>query len=94
MAKTGVNITTVTPFYINTGMFDGVKSPIVPIVPSEIAVAKIIKGIEKNKTYVRMPGLVYAIPFFKGVLPQKWFDILVGRWFRIYKTMDTFTGRL
>jgi short-subunit dehydrogenase len=91
--KTGVYITTVTPYYINTGMFDGVKSSIIPILDPLKAAKKIISGIEKNKIYVRVPGIVYALPFIKGLLPARWFDAIAGKWLGIYKSMEDFTGR-
>lgn len=92
-AKTNVHVTTVTPFYISTGMFDGVKSKIVPIVKPEVAVRKIIRGLENNSRYVRMPGIIYWVPLFKGVLPAFLFDIIVGNWFGMYRSMDDFKGR-
>jgi short-subunit dehydrogenase len=95
MEKTSSNIkvTTVTPYYINTGMFDGVKSSIIPIVDPAVAAKKIISGIEKNKRFVRMPGIVYLLPLIKGILPAKWFDVIVGNRMGIYKTMNDFRGR-
>lgn len=92
-AGTNVQVTTVTPFYISTGMFEGVKSSIVPIVKPEIAVKKIIRGLEKNSRYVRMPGIIYWVPLFKGILPAFLFDIIVGEWFGMYRSMDEFKGR-
>ena len=62
---THVKVTTVTPYYINTGMFDGVKSTVIPIVDPMVAAKKIINGIEKNKLFVRMPGIVYTLLFVK-----------------------------
>ena len=91
--KTGVQITTVTPYYINTGMFDGVKSSIIPILDPVKAATKIISGIERDKIYVRMPGIVYFLPFVKGILPTRWFDVIVGKWLGVYKTMEDFRGR-
>ena len=88
-----VKVTTVTPYYINTGMFDGVKSRVVPIVDPQIAAMKIIRGIEKDKLFVRMPGVVYLLPFVKGILPARWFDLIVGKWMGIYSSMDDFKGR-
>jgi all-trans-retinol dehydrogenase (NAD+) len=88
-----LHVTTVTPFYINTGMFSGVTSPIVPILDSVKAAGKIIRSTEKNRIWCRMPGIVYAIPLFKGVLPQRWFDVIVGKWFGIYRSMEDFKGR-
>lgn len=88
-----LHVTTVTPFYISTGMFEGVKSPIVPIVKPESAARQIINAIEKNKIFCRMPWIVYVMPFFKGILPQRWFDGLIGKWFGIYSSMEQFKGR-
>jgi short-subunit dehydrogenase len=92
-ADTNVQVTTVTPFYISTGMFEGVKSNIVPIVKPDKAVQKIIRGVEKNSRYVRMPGIIYWVPLFKGILPAFLFDIIVGEWFGMYRSMDEFKGR-
>lgn len=92
--KTGIKVTSVTPSYIDTGMFDGVRTNfVIPKVKPENAVSAIINGIEKDKIYVRMPFMVYSIPFVKGLLPARWFDFLVGKGLGVYKTMSTFTGR-
>ncbi len=92
-ANTNVQVTTVTPFYISTGMFEGVTSKIVPIVKPAVAVKKIIRGLENNSRFVRMPGIVYWVPLFKGILPAFLFDIIVGEWFGMYRSMDDFKGR-
>lgn len=89
---TGLHVTSVTPFYIGTEMFKGVRSPIVPIVNPETAAKQIIRAIEKNRIYCRMPSIVYAMPFFKGILPQRWYDALIGKWFGIYSSMKAFRG--
>jgi len=88
-----LHVTTVTPSFISTGMFEGVRSPVIPLVTPEKAAKKIIKGVKRNKRYVRMPGIVYLVPFIKGVLPQRWFDVVAGKWFGFYKSMNTFRGR-
>jgi all-trans-retinol dehydrogenase (NAD+) len=88
-----LHVTTVTPYYINTGMFAGVTSPIVPILDPLKAATHIIRATEKNRIWCRMPGIVYAIPLFKGILPQRWFDVIVGKWFGIYRSMEDFRGR-
>lgn len=92
--RTGIKITCVTPYYITTGMFDGVKTSIfVPLNKPETAVRKIIAGIERNKLHVRMPLIVYCLQLFKGILPTRVFDLIVGRFLKVYNTMDEFTGR-
>ena len=92
--KTNVKVTFVTPYYINTGMFDGVKTSIfVPINKPETTVYKIIRGIEKDKLHIRMPLIVYTLQLFKGILPTRAFDVIVGKLLKVYNTMDEFTGR-
>lgn len=90
--KKAVHVTTVTPYYINTGMFDGVKS-IIPIQKPEPTARKIIRAIEKNKAFIRMPWLVYTLPLVKGLFPLGLFDWFVGRVLGVYKTMEHFKGR-
>ncbi|MDD8017858.1 MAG: SDR family oxidoreductase [Bacteroidota bacterium] len=96
MEKIGkdIHVTAVTPYYISTGMFAGVKSSIfIPITKPETAARKIIRGIERNALYVRMPLLVYTLQLVKGILPTRLFDFFVGKLLGVYSTMDEFTGR-
>jgi short-subunit dehydrogenase len=89
----GIKVTTVVPYYINTGMFAGVRSPIIPILnPAPVARA-IIEGVKKDKAFVRLPGIINLLPLVKGLLPLKVFDLVVGKWFGVYKSMDHFKGR-
>ncbi len=91
---THVHVTYVTPYYISTGMFKGVQTSVfVPINKPESAARKIIDAVEKNKLFVRMPPIVYILPFVKGILPARGFDLIVGKFLKVYRTMDEFTGR-
>lgn len=92
--KTGVQVLTVMPGYINTGMFDGVKSPfMMPLLDQDKITTKIITSIEKGKSRLREPFLVKLTPFFKGFMPAPVYDFLAGKLFRVYSSMDTFKGR-
>ncbi len=91
--KSDVHVTTVAPYYINTGMFDGVKSRIIPILKPEYAARKIIQAIEKNKSFKGIPFGFHFIRFWQAILPTRVFDWLFGEVFGIYHTMDEFTGR-
>jgi short-subunit dehydrogenase len=94
MLNTGIKVTTVTPSYINTGMFEGAKvNFLLPNLKPEKAVRKIISGIENDKIFVRMPALVYLVPFLKGILPSSWFDLFIGKGLGVYASMRQFKGR-
>ena len=92
-AGSDVRITTIAPYYINTGMFNGVQSRIFPILNPEDVSRKIIKAIEKNKTFKGIPFGFHFIRFWQAILPTKVFDFLFGKVFGIYHAMDNFTGR-
>lgn len=88
-----VNITTIMPYYINTGMFDGVKSKI-PILDPEAAALTIVKAVENNKKMITIPGYIYRITRFgQALMSVRVFDWFTGNVLGIYKTMEHFTGR-
>ncbi len=92
-ATSGIKVTTVTPSYIDTGMFAGVKAPLLlPLIKPDRMVKAIVKGIEQNKVFVRAPRMVYTLPFVKGILPVRLFDWLVGKGLGVYKSMNDFKG--
>lgn len=91
--KKNINVTTIMPYYINTGMFDGVKSKI-PILDPEAAALTIVKAIEKNKKMITIPGYIYRLTRFgQAVMSINMFDWFAGDVLGIYKTMQDFTGR-
>ena len=91
--KSDVHFTTVAPYYINTGMFDGVKSRIIPILKPEYVCKRIIRAIERNKSFRGIPFGFHFIRFWQFILPTRVFDWLFGEVMGIYHTMDNFTGR-
>ena len=91
--KKDVHVTTIMPYYIHTGMFEGVRSRI-PILEPEAAALTIVKAIERNKTMVTIPGYIYRVTrFFQAILPIAVFDWFTGSVLGIYKTMEHFVGR-
>lgn len=88
-----VHVTTIAPYYINTGMFDGVKSPIIPILDPEKTANKILSAIEKDKLFKGIPFGFHFIRFWQFILPTRLFDFFFGKVFGIYHTMDNFVGR-
>ena len=87
-AKSNVIINCVMPFYINTGMFDGVKSRIVPILDPEKVVTKIISNIEKGKFRTPLPLPYWFIRTAQALLPNKIYDFVMGDVFGIYDSME------
>ncbi len=63
----GVITTVVCPYYIDTGMFDGVQSsPLLPILKEDHVVAKMVRAIERDRRTLFMPPLLYALPIAAG----------------------------
>lgn len=91
--ETGINITTICPSYIDTGMFNGVKTPLLfPLLKQDEIVDKIINAVEKEIDMVMAPDMVNIVPFLKGVLGRKLFDKVAGL-IGVYSSMSTFKGR-
>lgn len=91
--RSNVHITTIAPYYINTGMFDGVKSRVLPILDPERTSRKILRAIECNRDFRGLPLGFHIIRLAQGIMPISWFDFIFGRVCGIYTTMDEFTGR-
>lgn len=91
--KKNIQVTTIMPYYISTGMFAGVKSKI-PILEPEAAALTIVKAIENNRKMVTLPGYIYKITRLgQALLPIDGFDWFAEKILGIYNTMDHFTGR-
>jgi len=85
--------TVVCPYFINTGMFDGVRSKIIPILKPEDVVNDIVAGILTNQEQIVMPRWLYPLLCLKMALPGE-----VGRRVAaalgISGTMMGFKGRV
>ncbi len=92
--KSKIKTTVVCPYYINTGMFKGVKTRfpfLLPILEPDKAVQKIYKGIKKGKTRIIFPALVY-FTWFLRLFPTGFFDSVV-HFLGIHDSMNDFIGR-
>ena len=92
-ARSHVRVTSVAPYFINTGMFDGVNSKVFPILDPEKTAAKIIRAIEVGKSFRGIPFAYHFIRIWQGLLPNFLFDFIFGKVFGVYSVMDHFTGR-
>lgn len=92
-ARSHVRVTSVAPYFINTGMFDGVNSKVFPILDPEKTAAKIIRAVEAGKSFRGIPFAYHFIRIWQGLLPNFLFDFIFGKIFGVYSVMDHFTGR-
>lgn len=88
-----ISVTTIMPFYINTGMFDGVKSKLLPILDPERTAERIIRAIERQTRMLALPLPYWFIRLSQGLLPIGAFDWVMKNVFGIYDTMKDFKGR-
>lgn len=89
-----IRTTLVAPFYINTGMFDGVKtrfSWLLPILSPDYAARRIHRAIRRGKQRLVMPRFVY-LSYPLRLLPVSAYDWLTD-FFGASRSMDDFRGR-
>ena len=92
--KLNIRTLVVSPYYIDTGMFEGVKTrfPILlPILKQEKVANKIVEAIKKNRQRLIMPWIVYTVWLLR-LFPVPFFDF-VANFLGINNTMDDFVGR-
>ena len=90
----GVKTTIVCPYFINTGMFHGVKtrfSWLLPILEEDDVASRIVSAIRRGKRRLWVPPFVYTIPPMR-LLPVAVFDWL-ATFFGVNASMDEFKGR-
>ena len=92
-SRTGVRVTTVMPYYIDTGMFAGVQTRVIPILKPDYVAREIVAAIRKDRVFLYLPKPVGLVPLLRGLLPARWFDRIGGEWAGVYHGMRTFTGR-
>lgn len=82
------------PYYIDTGMFEGVSTRfplLLPILDAHKVARKVIRGVERGTQQIMTPPMVRTVPMLR-VLPVRAFDA-VADFFGINHTMDHFVGR-
>lgn len=89
-----VNTLVVCPYYIDTGMFEGVRTRwplLLPILREEDVATKVLDAIESGRRQLVLPPMVKLLPALR-VLPVGAFDRLMDV-FGVNRTMGHFTGR-
>lgn len=90
----GVLTTVVCPFYINTGMFRGVRSRfpwLLPILEEEDVAERVVWAIRNGTRRVVLPWPVQTLPLLR-VLPVGVFD-WIANFLGVNTSMDEFVGR-
>lgn len=97
LARTGhahIAVTTFCPSYISTGMFEGARGPLLTPIMRPIAAARAAwEGMLAGTPIVSKPWTVKLAMALRGVLPTRVWDVVAGRIFGVYSSMDRFTGR-
>lgn len=89
-----IAVTTFCPSYISTGMFAGARGPLfTPIMTPQQAVSAAWQGMLAGKPVVSKPWTVKLAMAARGVLPTGAWDVAADRVFKVYSSMDRFTGR-
>ena len=89
-----ITVTTFCPSYISTGMFAGARGPLLtPIMTPKKAVDAAWNGLLAGRALVMKPWTVKLAMALRGVLPTRAWDVIAGRVFHVYSSMDAFTGR-
>lgn len=96
LAREGSRVATtvVCPYYIDTGMFAGVKTRVpalLPILQPDHVVQRTWDAVEKGKARVHLPPIVGTLPLMR-MLPVPAFDAAAGL-LGVNRTMDEFRGR-
>lgn len=90
--KSPIRVTTIAPYFINTGMFDGIHS-FFKIQEPETVARKTLRAVERNKAYQGIPFGEHFIRLMQGLFPQRLFDFVFGDICGLYTVMNHFTGR-
>ncbi|XP_034175829.2 estradiol 17-beta-dehydrogenase 11 [Osmia lignaria lignaria] len=89
----GIHATLVCPYFINTGMFHGVKPRLMPMLEPEYVAEEVVSGILVNQINVVLPGTVrYLLPL-KCLLPAKLCWALMYNIIQGPQSMMMFKGR-
>ncbi len=89
-----VRTTVVCPYYVDTGMFEGVRTRVpflLPILRQEDVALRIADAIAKDRQVLVLPPIVRLIPALR-LLPSAAFDWVMDL-FGVNVSMDHFVGR-
>lgn len=92
--RSPVRTLVVCPYYIDTGMFEGVRTRIpwlLPILSEREVAERVLRAVERGTQTLMLPPIVRLVPVLRA-LPTPAFDA-VADLLGVNATMDHFTGR-
>lgn len=88
-----VKVTTVCPYYVKTGMFEGAKSALLlPLLEPDEVVDEVWKQFKKGTPFVVLPKTALLSDTIKGIVPTPVRDFLTKA-IGVQRTMEDFKGR-
>ncbi|XP_023223198.1 short-chain dehydrogenase/reductase family 16C member 6-like [Centruroides sculpturatus] len=88
----GIKMTLVAPFFINTGLFEGADGGYFSVLTPEYVADEVISGVRCNQETVILPSIFSAIVMVKAIMPvtaySVYYELLQG-----YNSMKNFVGR-
>lgn len=89
-----IAVTTFCPSYVSTGLFDGARGPLLtPILTPNAAAKAAWTGMLNGRPMVLKPWTVKLAMAMRGLLPTRAWDTIAEHVFKVYSSMDHFTGR-
>ena len=93
-AERNIKVTTFCPTYVSTGMFAGAKGMLLtPVMDPEQVTTKAWNAMLRGTPLVLLPWTSKLGQALRGILPRTAWDLVADKVFRIYGSMDEFTGR-
>ena len=89
-----IDVLTVCPFFVDTGMFEGAQTKfplLLPVLKEGPVATEILNAIERRKPTLLLPPFARVLPLAR-LLPVRWFDHLAD-FLGVNQTMDHFVGR-
>ncbi|MCB1156605.1 MAG: SDR family oxidoreductase [Leptospiraceae bacterium] len=90
----GMKTTCVTPFFIDTGMFEGLRTKfdfLLPVLKEEDVAKEIVKAVKNDQAYLKMPWMINAIPMFR-LIPTALMD-WAADFLGVNENIEEFKGR-
>jgi len=87
----GITVTLICPYYFDSGMFEGVKSSLLPVMTSEYVANETYDAIVMNSRYCIIPWITSIVISLISGLPPKVADLFTDV-FGTNQSLNTFRG--